>query len=223
MDRLPFTVYDFFGYLASGFLVLCALVTGVAGPEVFDQAPSAPLTVLYIIIAYIVGHMVANVAGYLIERRLVRHGLGLPVEHLMGARADSGRFRLVPGYHAALPAGTRERVLARAGVAGVTTTDEALFFHAHAVMKSEPTVQARLNTFLNLYGFCRNMTVALLVSAGILIAAELTGDLDTGQDLAPGWWIGGAGLGAVGMLYRYLKFFRQYGVELLTSFAEKGG
>jgi hypothetical protein len=28
-------------------------------------------------------------------------------------------------------------------------------------------------------------------------------------------------LGAIGMFYRYLKFYRQFAVELLTSYAER--
>jgi hypothetical protein len=108
----------------------------------------------------------------------------------------------------------------RAGEEGVADRSEALFFHCHAVLKSDSTVQARLNTFLNLYGFCRNMAMALLLAGLALGIGMIRGSAETGPDIAPDVWLAGALVAAVGLFYRYLKFLRQFGVELLTSYAE---
>jgi hypothetical protein len=64
------------------------------------------------------------------------------------------------------------------------------------------------------------MSLALVLSAVALGAGTAVGSADTGAQVAVGWWIGAACIGAVGLFYRYLKFLRQFGVELLTSYAE---
>lgn len=220
MDRLPFTVYDFFAYLSSGFVVLASITAAFVGYEPLKESPGFLLAVLFVVAAYVTGHIVANVSGDLIERRLVRKRLGMPTEHLLGSETTGVRPKLFPGFYSSLPSATQQRVFERAAERGFAGTGEALFFHCHALMKSDDAVQARLNTFLNLYGFCRNMTMALVIAAGTLGIGVAVGSADTGPDIGPGWWIVAALLAGVGMLYRYLKFLRQYGVELFTSYAE---
>jgi len=87
-------------------------------------------------------------------------------------------------------------------------------------MKADAVVQGRLDTFLNLYGFCRNTMVAMLIAAACLLAGILLGTAETGLVAGPGWWVGLCLIAAVGLFYRYLKFYRQYAVELFTSYAE---
>jgi hypothetical protein len=88
-------------------------------------------------------------------------------------------------------------------------------------MKGDAPVQARLETFLNLYGFCRNMAMALVLAAFALGIGLIVGSAETGPDVSPGVWLITAVVAAVGLFYRYLKFLRQFGVELLTSYAER--
>lgn len=73
----------------------------------------------------------------------------------------------------------------------------------------------RLNAFLNLYGFSRNVSMAALLIVPMLIVGALTGDV------APRLWAAsGALVTAVAMFYRYLKFFRLYTVEVFVNYAE---
>lgn len=221
MDKLPFTVYDFFGYLAAGFVLLIAVVAAFVGYKPILHTPNVLVGLLLIVLAYVVGHVVANLAGDIIERRIVRNRLGLPTAILIGSRIlPSAAARLLPGYATPLPETQRKRILERAASNGVTDQAEGLFFHCHAVMKSDAVVQGRLSTFLNLYGFCRNMTVSLILSAAALAIGIALGSAHTGPDVPPGWWLAAALVAAVGLCYRYLKFLRQYAVELLTSYAE---
>jgi hypothetical protein len=222
VDKLPFTIYDFFGYLASGFVLLAGVAAAFVGYEPFQDNPNVAISLLLVIVAYIVGHVVANVAGDVIERRIVRARLGTPTGILLGAEPE-GRLarRLLVGYSTPLPISVQERVVQRAAREGVADRAEGLFFHCHATMKSDATVFARLDTFLNLYGFCRNMAMALVLAAAALALGLALGTAETGPDAAPGWWIVAALLAAVGLFYRYLKFLRQFAVELLTSYAER--
>jgi hypothetical protein len=217
MNQLPFSVYDFFGYLASGVVVLAGLTAAFVGYEPLRESPSLLAGLLLIISAYVIGHIVGNIAGDVLERRFVRNRLHPPTDILLGSHSP-GRLAkaFLPGYSTPLPSGVREQINARAG----GRTSDALFFHCHAVMKPDAPVQRRLETFLNLYGFCRNMAVALVIVALCLAIGLVLDTAETGPDVGPGWWLVAAGVGAVGMLYRYLKFYRQYAIELFTSYAE---
>ncbi len=218
MNQLPFSVYDFFGYLASGVVVLAGLTTAFIGYEPLQRSPNLLVGFLLVITAYVVGHIVGNLAGDLIERRLVRNRLHPPSEILLGSHTPGPRVKaILPGYSTPLPSRVQVQIKELAG----SRAGEALFFHCHAVMKSDPVVQARLDMFLNLYGFCRNMAVALSIAAICLAIGLGLDTAETGPDVPPEWWLAAAVLAALGMLYRYLKFYRQYSVELFTSFAER--
>jgi hypothetical protein len=219
MDKIPFSVYDFFGYLAAGFLLLVGLVAAFAGNDLLERNPSLIISILLVVVAYITGHVIANVSGFLIESKLVADVLGRPTKNLFGVGQKPFQ-RLLPGYYRPLPAETQRRVLDRAHAkAGISAADEGLFSHCHALVKNLPVALERLNTFLNLYGFCRNVSMALLIVAPALTLGIVLSSAKTGQ-IGPGWWAAAALGAAVGMFYRYLKFFRQYSVELFTTYAE---
>ena len=220
MDKLPFTVYDFFGYLASGFVLLAAVTAAFVGSEPLRNDPNVVVALLLVVAAYVAGHVVANLAGDLIERRVVRNRLGTPMSVLLGKQHLSPRAqRFFPGYAEALPDEIQKRVGEQAERDGITDRGEALFYHCHARLKADSAVSARLNIFLNLYGFCRNMTMALVLAAATLTVGIVAGTAEAGSHVEPAWWIAAALIAAVGLFYRYLKFLRQYAVELLTSYA----
>lgn len=217
MNQLPFSVYDFFGYLASGAVVLAGFVAAFLGDQAFKGSPTILVDFLLIIAIYALGHVIANLAGNLIEHRIVREGLGTPTEVLFGRRLPSkSEARFFGGYFKQLPPGVREQVGERAG----DRQDDDLFYHCHAQMKSNPAVMSRLDTFLNLYGFSRNTCLAMLIAAAFLAVGIALGDAKTGVVAGPGWWLALALLAAIGLFYRYLKFYRHYAVELFVSYAE---
>jgi hypothetical protein len=217
MNHIPFSIYDFFGYLASGAVLLAAFVASFFGDEPFAASPTILLGLLLVIVVYSLGQIVANLAGYLIEQRIVRDRLGTPTDILFGVRAPShNQARLFPGYFRPLSPRVAAQVKDRAG----DRKGEDLFFHCHACMKSDPVVQGRLDTFLNLYGFCRNTTVAMSIAAFCLALGALSGTAETGSVAPPAWWLVLGIFAAAGLFYRYLKFYRQYAVELFTSYAE---
>jgi hypothetical protein len=219
MDKVPFSVYDFLGYLAAGFLLSAGVGASFVGADELNENPSLIVSILLIVIAYIAGHVVANVAGFVLEKKLVADVLGRPTQNLFGA--SPRRYeRLFPGYYGELPSETRTRVLEKArSLAGISEPGEGLFFHCHARVKKEQAVMERLNTFLNLYGFCRNACMALVIVAACLLVGVVIGSAETGG-IGAGWCAAAALAGAIGTFYRYLKFFRQYAIELYTSYAE---
>ncbi len=222
MDRIPFTVYDFFGYLAAGFVLLVAVDYAFELGWLLGDEFGLVVGIFWIVVAYITGHIVANVAGHVLEGWLVRKKLRSPEETLFADEKPKWRSRLFPGHHKALPLETRERVLAKARTrAKLSEPTRALFIHCHPIVLREEVARAHLESFLNLYGFCRNVCLALLLAAVVLLVGILTDPVRSGSSGEhAGWAIGAALAGAVGMFYRYLKFFREYTIEVFRTYAE---
>jgi hypothetical protein len=214
VERLPFSVYDFFGYLAAGALLLAALDLGFFDAAHVADDPSLTGGILAILAAYIAGQLVASLASTLLESGLVGRVLGRPARTLTEPAAG-WRARLFAGYVAPLTGETRQRLRQRVrSQAGRDLADEDLFWHCYPVARERPTTAARLATFLNLYGFCRNIATGAAIAALVLAAATVFADPPAGI----GWWIAAAALVTVGMTYRYLKFLRLYGVEVFIGY-----
>jgi hypothetical protein len=224
MEKIPFSVYDFFGYLASGFLLLVSLDFAFNSELLLSQELTIVLGIFWIIVAYIAGHVVANLSGYIIEEKIVRGVLGEPSKILFNSNSNmKKRFtKLFPGFYKQLPKDTQDRILKNAKKkAGIEGSGSALFYHCHPIVKKDPATLSRLNTFLNLYGFCRNLTMSLIIVLLILVAGVIN-DRVAGENFSPEklWWAVAAIIGAIGMFYRYLKFFRHYAVEVFITYAE---
>jgi hypothetical protein len=219
MDKIPFSVYDFFGYLASGFVLLVGVAASFTNTDSWQNNPTLIISILLVIGAYTVGQVIANIAGFLLESVVIAKLLRRPSVNLMATDSPpKWRARFFPGYYRALPAVQRDACLSRAGLSELS--GEGLFYKAFAVVKRDESAMSRLSTFLNLYGFCRNMTIALAATAVCLVAGSLDGTAKTGTLVPPGWCALLAACLGAGLFYRYLKFFRQYSVELFITYAE---
>lgn len=216
--KIPFSIYDFFGYLASGFLLCVALDYCLDENWLMRDKPPAAHLAFWIVAAYIAGHINANLSSWVLEQRLVGSLLGRPNTILFGvvpeAKGRIGRWlrpwlpSIFPGYFAPLPRKVRERISARAEVNGEPLDGETLFHHVRTTSKKDQVTWGNVQVFLHLYGFCRNISFALLLST-LLLAAH-------GR-----WALASVSLaGSVGMLYRYLKFFRQYSYEMFTAYSD---
>jgi hypothetical protein len=216
MDKLPFSVYDFFAYLSSGAVIVAA------GDYVFrfgllTQRDIAPvLAVELVVVAYVFGHVVAHFSSWFFEQVAVGRFLGRPASILLGATPQHRLLRWIfPNYFRPLPASTQERVNVQARNRGCASSGEALFLHAYATLTGcSEKAQARLDDFRNQYGFARNMSFAFLISAvAIFVGHRVNPALETR-------WAACAGVVGVALFYRYLKFFRQYSYDLLLRYAE---
>jgi hypothetical protein len=218
VERLPFSVYDFFACLSSGFLLIAAVDYAFDQGSLLTRGAAFLLDIVLVMAAYALGHVVAEFASLVYERGLVRAKLGEPTGHLLGTPAGSRRWRRVSrSYCEPLPEGTQLRVRAQAQARAFSGSERAFFYHCHAIVKRDPVVLDRLSTFLNLYGFARNNSFAALLAAPILIAGAVHNHNDATRKL---WLAAAAVLAAVGLFYRYLKFFRLYAVEVFVSYAE---
>jgi len=219
MNKIPFSVYDFFGYLATGFLMLVTVAYSTGRVGLLREPPTLVMGFFWIVAAYVVGHIVAHIASAFLEETLLRRGLGSPEEHLLAAKKSGWRVRIFPGNFKPFPTATQQRVLTKAQQRGVTALDRSFFFHCHPLVKRDQATLERLNSFLNLYGFSRNLCMALLLAVPLLLYSALWGSA-CGFKRGPLLWAVIALVSAIGMFYRYLKFFRHYTVEVFTTYAE---
>ena len=215
MERVPFSIYDVFGYLASGFLLLVGvdyvLDTGWLIRPSLGLAPG----LLWTGAAFVIGQVLATPSSTLLEGWLVGSVLGRPSINLFSKDRPGGwRSRLFPGYYCPLAAKTQERVRRRAREAGVEETGEELFQLAFGAVKGRETTMARLETFVTRYGFCRNVAFTALIGVpAIPLLCAVSGHWDQLWTLPVSLAL------AVGILYRYLKFHRQYSFEVFVTYA----
>jgi len=230
MDGLvKFSDYDIFGYLASGLVVLALCDTTLCTHIVFDADWTVAHSAFVVIAAYMAGHIVAAGATLFFDRLFVRNVFGRPSDILMNdapAPESTGtwlqRFNwrkwLLSGFLEPLMPEVQRRVLARAGLAASDGgRGEKAFWRAWPVIKRDALPYARMESFLRLYAFCRNMSFVSFVAAIVfLFRAPSLPDVPE-NSWYPFW---AALLVSVAMFHRYLKFFRAYSAEVFSTYAE---
>ena len=218
MNKIPFDPYDFFGYLASGLLIIVGMDLVLGFPHVLGQDFKIIESALLIIAIYVVGQIIATPAKALLEGLLVGKVLGRPSINLFREKKPCIRGFIFPGFYQILPKQARKKILAKARRNGITERGEELFLHARysrAVLRDQELME-KLTSFLNKYGFNRNLCFsALIVGIAILIKVWLFPE--NSAELTKYAIIAIAA--AILLFYRYLKFFRQYSYELFNTYA----
>jgi len=219
MEKIPFSVYDFFGYLSAGAVLLSSFAFATDGFDALENELSGTQLLIFIVASYVVGHVVASVSSALLERRLTYGLLGRPTENLFGSAQVTGWRRAFAAYCIPLPAATQARVLAKArDSAGLTDADEALRLHCFGVASKAEHVRGSMSIFLNLYGFARNVSMAALLAALVLVISALDNDDVAATELLAGALF--ALIVGVVLYFRYLKFYRLHAHELYVHYAE---
>jgi len=211
MGSIPFSLYDFFGYLVAGVLYLVAADHLLGLAWLSTEKPPLQLQVFWLLLAYVIGHVNAHWASWLLEKHAARR-LGPPSKTLFDRDTE---YRFFKHYRSPLPEGTAEATLDKySRMTGSRKPGEDMFlFCYHHVKEQCPQAVSRLNTFVSLYGFARNLSFATLILAASFAIAAARG-LGT-----QGWTLAGLSLvAAVTFFYRYLKFYRLFSVEVFASF-----
>lgn len=215
-NKIPFTSYDFWAYLSAGFLLLFVMDQVAATDLLIRDTWTVVQGVVVASAAYVVGQLVASISSLVFERILIGRLLGYPRNVLFGQPKAWKWVRvLMPVYFSPLPDQTKRAALEQGKSAGINGPGEALFWAAYANARATPVVMARLDNFLNLYGFCRNIALVAFVDAGLLYWSYRWGN-GPAERL---YWAWAAVAVGVGMTFRYLKFYRHHAVEVFTSFA----
>jgi hypothetical protein len=215
-QKLPFSNYDFWAYLSSGFLLLFALDQTLATGVFARESWTIVNAVLAFSLAYVVGQLVASASSLLFERGLVGTVLGYPRVVLLSSNGSASACRyMIPEYFKPLPEGVRRAVFAKAKAIGIDDDPTSIYWAAYATARGSTATAARMDSFLNMYGFCRNCAMAGIVSSALLYWSYLQ-PTGPAQHLL---WSRMSLLLGIGMMFRYLKFFRQFCVEVLSAYA----
>ena len=97
MKEFPFDPYDFFGYIASGILVVIGLEIVIGVPPVLKKDLNTFQLVALSIGVYIAGQIVASPAKWLLEDNIVKKILKAPSVNLMQGSQSVLRY-VFPGY-----------------------------------------------------------------------------------------------------------------------------
>lgn len=213
MNKIPFDPYDFFGYLSSGLVVTVGMELVFGFPKVLGQDLKLVDLALLLLGIYVAGQMVATPAKAVLEDGLVDKILKRPSVNLFLERKPKVRGALFPGFYQMLPEPMRRRVLEKARSEGVNERGEALFVHVRFRQETltNERLMARLDSFVNKYGFTRNLSFTSLI-VGIGLASRWFVCREGGHYAMAALIVG------VLLLYRYLKFFRQYSYELFNVY-----
>lgn len=216
MGNISFDPYDIFGYLAAGLLVMVGMDVLFGFPHVIGTDLKLVEGSVVLLMAYVAGQLVAGPSRFLLETVVVGHFLRKPSVNLLRVKRPWGRWLLFPGYFEALPTPTIGRITAKAHAAGISGPGEAMFVHIRFSDEtlSNERLMKKLDSFVNKYGFSRNLSfTCLLLATCFLIKNRIA---PSPELLKYGI---AALVGGVLLFYRYLKFFRQYSYELYNTFA----
>ncbi|PYP38234.1 MAG: hypothetical protein DMD46_02645 [Gemmatimonadetes bacterium] len=210
---IPFTVYDFFGLLSTGVIWLLGIDHAFGMRWILGKQLGAGEAVLWIVVSYVIGHINSQGAAWLFERQLVARRLGYPSTNLF-ADKNKKTPRLFKHYREPLPGETTKAILKRyESLSGSKSPSEAMFiFCFNLVKERSPTTYGRLQTFLNVYGFCRNMSFAALLLSVVFVAAAVIRGVYAMLYLALI-----SVFAAAVLFFRYIKFFRLFGREVFVS------
>lgn len=210
MDKIPFSIYDFFGYLFAGFLLLVGTDYAFTLRWIIGRNMEAGDAAFWVVASYVIGHVNAHWASWLLENKAVRK-LGYPSANLFGEKVT----RPFKHYRAPLPVVTATRIRDKYArmIVGAGEGEDMFLYCYHLVKEQCPQAVARLNIFLGLYGFCRNISFA---SAAISLMLGAAAIIHKRPDFVLP--IIACVVVSFTLFFRYLKFYRLYSVELFTSF-----
>jgi hypothetical protein len=217
VDKTPFSVYDFFAYLASGAMIVVSVDYLFGNQFLLRPTLSPQLYALAVIASYVVGQVVSHLSAVVLEQWLIKGVLGGSIGVLLASEHGKSPWaRLFPQYFHGLKAATSARVRLQAERRGCQLDGDDLYDHCYAVVtEASERAANRLDYLKSQYGFARNIAFAFFCSAGMIVYEDLTGP----RWVSPRWVVVGVVV-SVCMLYRYLKFYREYASELLKRYAE---
>jgi hypothetical protein len=214
------------GYLICGFLILAACEAAGEGTWLVERDWQLDSIGFFGTIALGSGWIVSRVGLVLLEQRFLRGCLESPEQFLFATAPAAGwswKRTLFPGYFRPLSEEARDRILVAAERDGFGERGIGLLRHAVTAVQQESTIFRRLDRYRKLSGICRSLCVGFVAVSAILACGIIWHGLYSGLGKADLRKLGYCVLSlweALLMVYRYLKFHRQYTVGVLNAFAD---
>lgn len=222
----PFTDYDFYAYITSGVIVIAGVDYAFFGSILVNRSEWTIVQgVFWTMISYLIGHLTAGLSSFALEQTLMKKVFRAPELIILGLSQPRWFERifksLFASEYSAFPPAICDEILDRFSTKlncdrASLTDAETMFQTAFSVARYEPTSEARLNQFMNLYGLCRNVAFATLLVAVILMIKKILIPVAMDNIL-----LIAALIMSVGMFGRFLKFYAAYTRETLRTFGRK--
>lgn len=238
---LPFTLYDFFGYLLPGIVFWMTIILSLDATRISYSFLNSdtPLNLLEkliifsqfegilktypwfisatsLLVAYISGHLIASISSLIGERFFVEFILGYPA-HILFNEQKTGFWpflirKYFRPYSEDFKNKFQERFKSKFDLNNPTSSDY-FWLSFEYVAQNCPNAFARSMHFLNLYGFNRNISYAFLLSA-LFSLFILTSRNYPIPCLVPFILL----LGSVPFYWNYLKLLRRLNDEVFRAF-----
>ncbi|OYX77723.1 MAG: hypothetical protein B7Y82_07120 [Sphingomonadales bacterium 32-65-25] len=218
----PFTDYDFYAYLTSGMLLIAAVDHIYAGGILLNRSNwSVADYIFWSAMAYFIGQILAIPSAVLLEHLMVRTILRPPVSVLLGLKPQR-RMEFCVAFlfgireYRPLPTAVQNSIKQKIQrIAGEAVIDdpEAVFQVAFPHARSVPDSAVRLDTFINQYGFARNVSFTFLVVSILFCIQMLNKPTDHTRVL-----LAVAATISLGLFLRFLKFYAAHSSETLRTF-----
>ena len=217
-SNFPFTDYDFYGYLASGLTLLFLADLFFNDIGVFTSQKLTFISgTLIIAVSYFFGHILAAPSQAFLEKLLLQKIMSRPTDVILRKKDLSHitkfiSFILVGQEYAPFSKKISDEILAsvanQLNMEIKDLTQGEIFEVTYQKARQNTYSQDRLGKFLNLYGFCRNMSMALLIGSIFAI-------IGNGSNM----FIAGVLLFfSVLMYFRLVKFYCAYMREIFRGY-----
>ncbi len=239
MKAIPFSFYDFFGYLAPGFLALGVFDLVFLNQKLYHADKSKIAFWVFLVGgAYLIGHVLAFFSYLFYERHIVGKWLQKPAINLLLNRNAGLGGKLFRQYFDSFPKQIRKKILEKADGENLKIpqlheaslsdkkyknkeiTDtikrdlKALYLHAYSLAKLNELAMAQQDTFLKLYGFARNISLSSLIVIPFIVYQSI-------RCFSQNWHLLIIfPITGIDMFYVYLKFYRWHTRELFLAYSE---
>ena len=212
MDKIPFTIYDFFGYISTG-IIWFITINYYFSLEYISTIPNELDKYILIVIAiYVLGHLSAQLSQWVLEDKILRV-IGKPTEILFDT--IKSKKKILKRYNESFKENLRNQIIEKyKNETKVPTIDsDMLKYCFHYVKEKSKNTNNRLLTFLSLYGFSRNMSFTLLLP---IIAFTIKGI----KSFEPMYFFYSFCMLILSYLLflRFLKFYKLYAIEIFLTY-----
>lgn len=203
--KIPFNIFDFFGYLITGFIfevfLFFSLKLQISYILPFN---SYLIGAIIVISAYILGHIFAFLSSFIIEEIITKKSFGYPSKNIFD-NPKTNKQAYDRNLQKALVKSYEEKT-------GFKFNHYNFFkFAFHYIKESSPVTFSRLGTFIALYDFSRNLCMLFLTIA----IWSFVNFLLNGWPL---YFIFISILFSLIFYLRFLKFFYLFADEVFRSF-----
>lgn len=227
-------LYTIFGYLFPGFLLVTLFVIDVdlnsflnnKSDELkiqsilnfFSQGTMSDFKIIpffiFMFFCYLLGHIISAISSIIIERFVVKRYLGYPSKNLL---IECNKDVFLDFKKPFSPSFIKEIKNKIEGKFKVKDQNEYYWLCYTSILNEKPHLTNRIQHFVNLYGFSRNITAAFFIYVFLRITILtwwINIDFDKYTLLINLIFV----LCGILMFWNYLKLFKRQAVDIYTTF-----